>query len=253
MIFSSKKVSSSDVLKYYSDKHVLRHYEAATGAVGLWESEKVVFQKSIKNKSVQLLEIGCGTGRISFGLSQLGYDNITATDFSKKMIIRAKTLNEKYKTKIDFQKQDATNLTFKENQFGAIIFGFNGMMQIPGELNRRKAMKESYRVLIPGGYFIFTAHDRSLPKWKKFWAIERKKWRDGKQDPRLLEFGDRFDETSRGMLYIHVTEVDELRAELKQIGFTVEGDFLRSKIANESERTKKYSDECRFWICRKPI
>ena len=115
MIFGSKKVSSIDVLKYYSDKHVLRHYEAATGAVGLWESEKVVFQKSIKNKSVQLLEIGCGTGRISFGLSQLGYDNITATDFSKKMKIRAKTLNEKYKTKIDFQMQDATNLTFKEN------------------------------------------------------------------------------------------------------------------------------------------
>ena len=55
------------------------------------------------------------------------------------------------------------------------------------------------------------------------------------------------------MLYIHVTEVDELRAELKQVGFAVEGDFLRSKIANESERTKKYSDECRFWICRKPI
>ena len=253
MIFGSKKVSSLDVLKYYSDKFVLEHYEEATGMVGLWESEKVVFQRSIQNKCAQLLEIGCGTGRISYGLSQLGYAKITATDFSKKMIIRAKELNEKYKTKIDFQKQDATALTFEECQFGAVIFGFNGLMQIPGELNRRKAMEESYRVLIPGGYFIFTAHDRSLPKWKKFWAIERKKWREGKQDPKLLEFGDRFEETTRGMLYIHVTEVDKLRAELKQVGFAVEGDFLRSKIANESERTKKYSDECRFWICRKPI
>ena len=81
--------------------------------VGLWESEKVVFQRSIQNKCAQLLEIGCGTGRISFGLSQLGYAKITATDFSKKMIIRAKKLNEKYKTKIDFQKQDAMALTFK--------------------------------------------------------------------------------------------------------------------------------------------
>ena len=54
MIFGSKKVSSIDVLKYYSDKHVLRHYEAATGAVGLWESEKVVSQKSIKNRSIMV-------------------------------------------------------------------------------------------------------------------------------------------------------------------------------------------------------
>ena len=150
MIFGSKKVSSIDVLKYYSDKFVLEHYEEATGMVGLWESEKVVFQRSIQNKCDQLLEIGCGTGRISFGLSQLGYAKITATDFSMKMINRAKELNEKYKAKIDFQKQDATALTFEEAQFGAVIFGFNGLMQIPGELNRRKAMEESYRVLIPG-------------------------------------------------------------------------------------------------------
>ena len=66
----------------------------------------------------------------------------------------------------------------------------------------------------------------------------RKENGGGKQDPKLLEFGDRFEETARGMLYIHVTGVDELRAELKQVGFAVEGDFLRSKIANESERPR---------------
>ena len=71
MIFGSKKVSSIDVLKYYSDKFVLEHYEEATGMVGLWESEKVVFQRYIENKCGEVLEIRYGSGRLADGVSQL--------------------------------------------------------------------------------------------------------------------------------------------------------------------------------------
>ena len=99
--------------------------------VGLWESEKVVFQRSIKNKCAQLLEIGCGTGRISFGMSQLDMQD-HGYRFFQENDNPCKKLNEKYKTKIDFQKQDATALTFEQGQFEAVIFGFNGLMQIPG-------------------------------------------------------------------------------------------------------------------------
>ena len=91
-----------------------------------------------------------------------------------------------------------------------------------------------------------------MPKWKKFWLNERKKWRRGLQDAALLEFGDRFEETPKGKLYIHVPEISEIRKALKQIGFVVEQDILRSKIATESKLVNEYSDECRFWVARKP-
>ena len=83
MLFESTKVSSSKVLEYYSKSSVLEHYTEATEKVGIWNSEKIVFQKSLKDKSQRILELGCGTGRISFGLAKLGYDNLVCSDFSQ--------------------------------------------------------------------------------------------------------------------------------------------------------------------------
>ena len=86
-------------------------------------------------------------------------------------------------------------------------------------------MAECFRVLEPGGRFVFTSHDRSIPKWKKFWVNEQKKWRIGIQAKELLEFGDRYGETPTGKLFIHVPEANEVRKDLQQIGFSWKGMF----------------------------
>ena len=84
-----KKVSGSEVLGYYKGKQVLEHYQEATRRVGMWASEELVFRQSFPDVEASLLELGCGTGRISFSLWMLGYENLTATDFAKPMIERA--------------------------------------------------------------------------------------------------------------------------------------------------------------------
>lgn len=245
------KVSSSEILNYFSDSSVLEHYQKATEQVGLWDSEKIVFSKTFPDPELNLLELGCGTGRISFGLWKRGYTNLMASDFSKPMIKRARILNKKLKTEITFQVEDATALSFSNDSFDGAIFGFNGLMQIPGRKNRFQAMQEIQRVLKPGSFFVFTTHDQSMPKWKKFWALERKKWKKGEQNPELLEFGDRFEETPRGKLYIHVPDVGDIRSDLQAAGFSVERDIVKSKICEESKLVNEYSDDCRFWIARK--
>ena len=245
------KVSSSEILNYFSDSSVLEHYQKATEQVGLWDSEKIVFSKTFPDPDLNLLELGWGTGRIIFGLWKRGYTKLMASDFSKPMIKRARILNKKFKTEITFQVEDATALSFSNDSFDGAIFGFNGLMQIPGRKNRFQAMQEIQRVLKPGSFFVFTTHDQSMPKWKKFWALERKKWKKGEQNPELLEFGDRFEETPRGKLYIHVPDVGDIRSDLQAAGFSVERDIVKSKICEESKLVNEYSDDCRFWIARK--
>lgn len=249
----NEKISARNVLEYYQSSKVLDHYEEATKKVGLWKSEELIYRSIFSDQNLSILELGCGAGRISFSLWDLGFKEIIATDFSKEMIGRARSINRTFGTGVVFEKQDATNLPYFDKSFDGIIFGFNGLMQIPGRSNRFKALKESHRVLRSEGRFIFTTHDRTLLKWRKFWKIERKKWRLNKQNPELIEFGDRFENTEKGKLFIHVPEIDEVRTDLKKTGFVVEKDFLRSKLAEESELVRNYSDECRFWVCRKPI
>ena len=245
------KVTDKEVAEYFSNKLVLDHYTEATLKVGLWQSEEEILVREFANQESKLLELGCGTGRISFGLFSLGYRNLIATDFSRAMIRRAQYLDSRQGTNIKFKVEDATSLSLEDGIFDGVIFGFNGLMQIPRRENRFNAMKEIFRVLRKGGKFVFTTHDQSLPKWKKFWRAERLKWKKQKQDPRLNEFGDRFDRTEKGMLYIHVPEISEIRKDLCKAGFVVEKDLLRSRIREESVLVNQFSDECRFWIARK--
>jgi ubiquinone/menaquinone biosynthesis C-methylase UbiE len=247
-----KEVSSHDVLDYYKGKPVLEHYQEATRRVGMWASEELVFRQSFPDREASLLELGCGTGRICLSLWMLGYENLTATDFSKPMVERAMMNQDERGSGVRFAVEDATSLSFPGNSFDGLIFGFNGLMQIPGRVNRQKAMSEAFRVLKDGTRFVFTTHDRAFPKWKKFWSVEKKKWRAGEQDESLIDFGDRFEETSKGKLFIHVPDNTEIRKDLKKAGFVVERDLLRSRLAEESQLVNEFSDECRFWVARKP-
>ena len=93
------------------------------------------------------------------------------------MIKRAKRLNRKFKTEILFKVEDAISFKLSDESIDGIIFGFNGLMQIPIRKNRQKVMLEVNRLLKLTVYFVFTTHDRTMPKWKKFWTLEKKKWK----------------------------------------------------------------------------
>lgn len=245
-------MNSDKVKEYYISKQVVDHYARATSSIGLWVSEERIFQRVFEDASASLLEIGCGCGRIAFGLHQLGYANLMGIDFSRNMIERARQLARTLSVGVSFQVADATKMPFSDNLFDGAIFGFNGLMQIPGRVQRRAALEETFRVLRSGSYFVFTTHEREMNKWKKFWKQERKRWRKGKQAKDLGEYGDRYESTKLGELFIHVPAKQDVVEDLEAIGFKLEADVLRSRIADEPEIVRKFSDECRFWVALKP-
>jgi len=245
-------MDAETVKAFYDDPKVVRHYSDAAVRIGLWKSEEMIFTR-VFSKEDTLLECGCGAGRIAMGLYELGYRNIIGTDFSREQVREARRLSTTLEYGVHWKVADATSLSFEDSLFEGVIFGFNGLMQIPGRENRRRAMREIYRVLRPGGWFVFTSHDRELNRHKAFWEKENRLWRKGRQNPYLDDYGDRFEPTDLGDLFIHVPAPGEIREDLKQAGFRIEADVLRSKIANESPLVRTFSDECRFWIAQKRI
>lgn len=244
-------MDASEVKSFYNSDRVVAHYSRAAAKVGLWRSEEAVFTRLFEPEDC-LLELGTGAGRIALGLAELGFRNILGIDLSTAMIKEARKLNRLLEYGVSFQTMDATRLDLPDGQFDGAIFGFNGLMQIPGRENRHLALAEVYRVLRPGAIFVFTTHDRDHSKHKSFWRAEKKRWSHGNQKPELDEFGDRYEDTPLGMLYIHVPTAPEIRKDLKAVGFKIEMDALRSNLANEPWDVRAFSDECRFWVVRRP-
>lgn len=240
------------VRSFYDAPKATEHYVRATGAVGLWRSEALIFERVFADKGASILELGCGAGRIAFGLHERGYRHVLATDFSPGMVKSAQRIARAQELSVPVRPADATDLPFEDQLFDGAIFGFNGLMQIPGSDNRAQAMREIFRVLRPGSFFVFTTHDRENPKFRSFWEKEKIAWRRGKQNPELLEFGDRFERTELGDLYIHVPTPQEVRTLAKEAGFRIEADVLRSTVANEPPEVREFSDDCRFWVVQRP-
>lgn len=245
------KLGIDFIVKQYQSG--IKNYTDFTTEVGLWASEKYVFEKYLK-KTDQILDIGCGTGRTTIPLHQMGYSNIVGIDLTPEMIKEALKLNQQYQLDIPFQVGDARNLAFEDTAFDKVIFSFNGFMSIPDVNNRRQALVEINRVLKGNGLFIFTTHDRDKDeKYFEFWQKEKETWRLSKQNPALYEFGDLIttSKNEERPIFIHIANKPEIEAFLKNGGFEVLETFYRSDRFEESEKVKERSGECRFWIAQK--
>lgn len=71
------------------------------------------------DKTIRILDIGCGVGRHSIELAKRGY-TVTAVDLSESMLLKAKEKAKEQNLSLDFQRHDARNLPFK-NEFDTAI------------------------------------------------------------------------------------------------------------------------------------
>lgn len=100
--------------------------------------------KPYLNAQMRVLELACGSGQLSFPLSEY-VKEWTATDFSEAMIEEAKRRGE---TKnLHFSQADATALNYENESFDAVVIA-NALHIMPSP---NKAMEEIRRVLKPNG------------------------------------------------------------------------------------------------------
>jgi SAM-dependent methyltransferase len=257
---SEGKITGETVRDDFNAINTVLHYARAAHFIGLWKSERALIEHYFPDKGARLLEAGCGAGRVAVGLWHQGYRAIVAFDFAAELVDQATNLaQEQGIPDITFLQADATQLSSSQHSalssplplYDGALFMFNGLMQIPGRENRRRAMRELHRLCRPGAHFIFTTHDREDPKELKEWAKETERWARGEQNPRLLEFGDRYFTDETGNTFMHLPTRAEVLEDMAATGWTHVHDRTRNELASETPKVRNFSDNCRFWVARK--
>lgn len=265
------KITSETVRSDFNDVSAVIHYTRAAHELGLWKSERLVIERSFPDRGGLLLEAGCGAGRATLGLWEMGYRRLAAFDFAEELLDQARSLAaNRGAGAIGFFHADATALPEpagiaellgageaaealgRGERFSGALFLFNGLMQIPGRERRRSALRRIAGVCAPGAPLVFTTHDRDVSRAEQaLWRLEAVRWEKGLQDPRLNEFGDRYFEDEAGRTFMHLPDRAEILEDLAATGWSHAHDALRRQIATEVRAVRDFSDECRFWTARR--
>jgi SAM-dependent methyltransferase len=249
------KISAATVRDDFNDPIAVVHYARAAHSLGLWKSEKLLIERFFPDRDARLLEAGCGAGRVTLGLWEMGYRHLVAFDFAEELVDQARALAEERSAPIPIHHADATQPIchlLGDNLFDGALFMFNGLMQIPGRANRRLALQNLAAVCRPGAPLLFTTHDRDHSRVERAsWKLETLRWEQGKQDPRLVEFGDRYFEDDVGGTFMHLPDRAEILEDLAATGWIHDFDSMRRDLARESRAVVDFSDECRFWVARR--
>jgi ubiquinone/menaquinone biosynthesis C-methylase UbiE len=152
-----------------------------------------------------VLEIASGTGRVTRHLRQQlpPTAKLTATDISSDMLdVARERLNG---MDIEFRHADAMALPFSDNTFDVVVCQY-GIMFFP---DRQLGVNEAFRVLKPGGTFLFSTWDKTIHMPVMRTVID---------DTIIPFFKD--EDTSRFHVPFSMNQPRELAAHLEKAGFS---------------------------------
>jgi ubiquinone/menaquinone biosynthesis C-methylase UbiE len=150
------KVELNDKIRHRYDRASLLYdfFEQPMELMGL-RKWRIDIAKELKGK---VLEVGVGTGK-NIEYYPEGAD-ITAIDFSGKMLEKARNRAVKYNKKVDLLLMDAQNMDFPDNSFD-MVFTTCVFCSVPDPV---KGLMEIRRICKPDGKIIMLEHVRSEHK-----------------------------------------------------------------------------------------
>jgi len=113
-----------------------------------------------------VLELGCGTGRVSFPLAKSGVD-LVGVDRSEQMLARARQRTSRTSGRVSFVRADIRQLPFKRGRFSMVLAPYGVLQSLIRERDLIETLESVAHVLKPGATFgIDLVPD--VPKWREY-------------------------------------------------------------------------------------
>jgi len=119
-------------------------------------------QEINRDKSLKIIDIGCGTGRHAIELAKRGY-SVIGIDLSESQLKRAREKAKEQGVEIDFQKHDARDLPFEGEFDLAIMICEGGFSLMETDEMNFEILKSATKVLNDKGKLIFTTLNGLFP------------------------------------------------------------------------------------------
>jgi SAM-dependent methyltransferase len=230
----------------------------AAGAYGreasLSIAERVILEQ-LRPRLVgkRLLDIGVGGGRTTPFLLELSRQ-YTAIDYSERLVNLVRTkfgLDSVYCCDV----RDMSR--FADGTFDFILFSFNGLDYVPHN-GRLIALGEIYKVLVRGGLFLFSSHNRhgsdearppdngsgrktitkSFVHNLRTVLLMPRHWRMRRHEIETAEYAILNDKGLRYSLLTYYIAVPNQIAQLERLGFSVEGVYdVQGRAAGDDDRS----------------
>jgi SAM-dependent methyltransferase len=133
-------------------------------------AEVVVLARHHDGLSGRLLELGCGAGRLTGYLAELAA-SVEAIDVSPRMVDHVRRTYPS----VDSRVGDLRDLSgLGDDSYDAVVAPFS-VLDVLDDPERRRVLDEVHRILVPGGTFVLSSHNRAFARRlrKPSWVLAR--------------------------------------------------------------------------------
>ena len=125
-----------------------------------WDVDVPFFQDICADAKGEVLELMCGTGRLSIHLLQRGI-RLCCVDYSAEMLDVLRHKLEKHNLAADVHEMDVRNLSLGRS-FELILLPFHSFSEVIEPADRVRALARIRMHLSPGGRFLISLHNPSI-------------------------------------------------------------------------------------------
>lgn len=156
-------------LRTMTDASVVAHYARPWG---LSPAEEATFERvAAQARGRPVLDIGVGGGRTVEPLLRISNDYL-GIDYSPQMV---QACRRRFPG-VRFEHADARAMTqLADGSIFLAVFSCNGIGMVP-HADRLRILAEVYRVLQPGGLFVFSTHNRNSPEYGRGFRFPSLQW-----------------------------------------------------------------------------